>query len=50
MIVHHVALVLLTAIVVQGGNYTLCREYAGNKFFESFYWWSSPDPTQGRVK
>lgn len=42
--------VLSFALTALGGNYSLCREYAGDKFFDSFYWWKWLDPTHGRVK
>lgn len=50
MIILHAALVVASALTALAGNYSLCHEYTGDKFFRMFYWWNYPDPTHGTVK
>ncbi|WFC99190.1 hypothetical protein MYAM1_001934 [Malassezia yamatoensis] len=35
--------------VVSARNFSICREFAGNDFFDNFYFWKYNDPTKGKV-
>lgn len=38
---------LVAAVAAQ--NYSICHEFAGNDFFDYFYFWKYADPTRGKV-